>query len=501
MSNPWKSALWLRTAVAVPRMHKTFFILLFLALLSLPQTHADSEDALDTQHRYAVIVDLPKDTVYDLRVNLVVPAGLIYNGDSLVVTGVTTSPLERLSSPNDGTQNVLVEWDFGDVDNSADQDITINFNLIVANVEGNHKGVTLGPIEAHAIWRDLGNSVYTNSSESDLVKVIEPDMNIELVASSPTAEAGDEVTYTISVYHTSISPVDAFDVDLTESLPLGLTYSPGSMEIVAGPKGTIDDSKAQELHWHFDKIEKTWTENRKIKLKFMATIDKSAKPGSKLTSVADLVWASVVGDNPEKRIYSKTADGIISIIPKPPALNLSMADYPNPVNPGGELTYTLSYRNKGGNALGATIDVSYDSNVDFISADPAPDEGTVNHWTLGELVGGGSGTIKVTARVKSSVPDGALLISSAKLSSEGGEFSQDAAITKVLSKAPALLVEKTTSDRFIRPGGFLNYTITYQNSGDKEATNVTVTDIVDSNLNFDPAISIPRPTKIWLEAA
>jgi uncharacterized repeat protein (TIGR01451 family) len=499
MSNPWPAVRWPSAAVTVPRRHKTLFILLFLAAVSLPQAHADTEYALDLQHQYAVTINLPMAIVYDLRVNLVVPEGLIYNGDSLGMTGVTTSPSERVSFPNDGTQNVLVEWDFGDVDNSADQDIAINFNLIVANVEGNHKGVTLGTIEAHAIWRDLGNSVYTNRSGSDLVRVIEPDMNIELVASSPTAKAGDEVTYTISVYHTSISHADAFDVDLIESIPLGLTYSSGSMEIIAGPKGNVDDSKAQELHWHFDKIDESWAKTREIKLKFKATIDKSAKPGSKLTSVAGLAWASVPGDNPEKRIYSKTADGSISITPRPPALNLSMADYPNPVNPGGELTYTLSYRNKGGNALGATIGASYDDNIDFILADPAPDEGTVNRWTLGELIGGGSGTLKVTVRVKSSVPDKALLISSIKLSSEGGESSQDTAITKVLSKAPALLVEKTASDQFIRPGGFLNYTITYQNSGDKEATNVTVTDIVDSNLHFDPAASIPRPTKIWMD--
>lgn len=511
MFNPGPAAQWPRiavvdvvavtvtAAVTVPSRHRPLFILLFLAAVLLPHTHADPVDVPDLHHRYAVTIDLPKEIVYDLRINLVVPRGLIYNGDSLEVTGAATNPSESLSFPNDGLQNVLVEWAFGDVDNSEDRDIAINFNLIVANVEGNHNGVTLGNIEAHAMWRDLGNSEYTDRSESDLVKLIEPDMNIMLAASSPTAKAGDEITYTVSFYHTSNSRADAFDVNLAQSIPLGMTYSPGSMEIISGPVGSIDDSKAQELRWHFDKIEKTWLGTRKILLGYKATIDKSTKQGSQLNSVAGLAWASVAGDNPEKRIYSKTANSSISIIARPPALNLSMADYPSPVHPGGELTYTFSYRNKGGNALGTAIEASYDDNIDLIFADPAPDKGTFNHWTLGELIGGGSGSIKVIAKVKSSVADGALLISSAKLSCEGGASAQDNAITKVLSKAPALLIEKAASDQFIRPGGFLNYTITYQNSGDDKASNVTITDIIDSNLNFNPANSVPRPSNVWID--
>jgi uncharacterized repeat protein (TIGR01451 family) len=499
MSNPGPAVRWQRTAVTVLRKHTNLFILLFLATVSLLQAHADSGDALALQHQYIVTIDLPQEIVYDLRIDLVVPRGLIYSGDSLVVTGASTSPLESLSSPNDGLQNVLVEWAFGDVDNSANQDIAINFNLIVANVEGNHNGVTLGNIEAHAMWKDPSDSVYTDSSESDLVKLIEPDMNIVLAASSPTAKIGDEMTYTVSVYHTSISRADAFDVDLAQSIPLGMTYSPGSMEIIEGPVGSIDDSKTQELRWHFDKIDKTWLGTRKILLGYKATIDKSAKQGSQLNSVAGLAWASITGDNPEKRIYSKTANSSISITARPSALNLSIAGYPSPVHPGGELTYTFSYRNKGGNALGTAIEASYDDNIDFIFADPAPDKGTINRWTLGELIGGGSGSIKVIAKVKSSVADGALLISSAKLSCEDGASAQDNAITKVLSKAPALLIEKAASDQFIRPGGFLNYTITYRNSGDDNATNVTITDIIDSNLNFDPANSVPRPSNVWID--
>jgi uncharacterized repeat protein (TIGR01451 family) len=509
MFNPGPAAQWpciavvgavvVTGSVTVPSRYRPLFILLFLAAVLLPHTHADPEGALDLQHRYVVTIDLPQGIVYDLRINLVVPRGLIYSGDSLVVTGASTSPLERVCFPNDGLQNVQVEWAFGDVDNSADQDIVINFNLIVANVEGNHNGVTLGNIEAHAMWRDLGNSEYTDRSESDLVKLIEPDMNIMLAASSPTAKVGDEITYTISVYHTSTSRADAFDVNLAQSVPLGMTYSPGSMEIIEGPVGSIDDSIAQELRCHFDKIDKTWLGTRKILVGYKATIDKSAKQGSQLNNVAGLAWASIAGDNPEKRIYSKTANSSISIIARPPVFNLSMADYPSPVHPGGELTYTFSYRNKGGSALGTAIEASYDDNIDFIFADPAPDKGTINRWTLGELIGGGSGSIKVIAKVKSSVADGALLVSSAKLSCEGGASAQDNAITKVLSKAPALLIEKAASDQFIRPGGFLNYTITYQNSGDDKATNVTITDIIDSTLNFDPADSIPRPSNVWID--
>ena len=143
---------------------------------------------------------------------------------------------------------------------------------------------------------------------------------------------------------------------------------------------------------------------------------------------------------------------------------------------------------------------TYDPKVAFISAVPAPDQGSDSQWTLGDLMNGASGTIEVKLGTGSSLADGTLLTSSARIASQDGVSAQDTAITRVMTTAPTLQIEKAASDRFIRPGGALNYTITYSNSGNTEAENVTITDLVDGNLDFDPADATPRASKIWRDA-
>jgi uncharacterized repeat protein (TIGR01451 family) len=143
--------------------------------------------------------------------------------------------------------------------------------------------------------------------------------------------------------------------------------------------------------------------------------------------------------------------------------------------------------------------MSYDTNTQFVSSDPAPDQGTNNCWTLGNLIDGKSGTIRVTVRAGSRLPDGTLLASSATISCQQGASMHDSVFTRVLRLVPSLLIEKTASAQFIRPGGTLDYNISYQDTGNDQATNVTITDIVDSHLQLDPTDCNPRPSKIWTD--
>ena len=428
------------------------------------------------------------------------PSGLVYSAGSLKVTGASANMVETIAYPNDGSQPVTITWSFGDLDNSADEDILIQFQVLVADTDQNRDGMILAPSVALLQWRDQKGFAQSSSAKSTAVRIIEPDLQIKQRFMPPSAKIGETVTCTISFCHTPSSHSDAFDAEVIENLPQGLIYTPGSMEIVAGPKGRYDDSNSQKLRWHFDKIDMSWAKTNEIRLRYKATIDKRAKQGSTLNGTADLSWASSVGIYPEKRTYFETASGSISIASTPPAFVITVADYPNPIRPGDELTYAINYKNIGGYAQGAAIQATYDPKVAFISAVPAPDQGSDSQWTLGDLMNGASGTIEVKLGIGSSLADGTLLTSSARIASQDGVSAQDTAITRVMSTAPTLQIEKAASDRFIRPGGALNYTITYSNSGNAEAENVTITDLVDGNLDFDPADATPRASKIWRDA-
>jgi len=85
-----------------------------------------------------------------------------------------------------------------------------------------------------------------------------------------------------------------------------------------------------------------------------------------------------------------------------PIITVTQTDHLDPVQPGELLTYTITYTNAGsGAASNVVITETYDSNVSFVSANPAPDAGTDHQWTLASLSPGDSGTIAVTVLVKS----------------------------------------------------------------------------------------------------
>jgi uncharacterized repeat protein (TIGR01451 family) len=471
---------------------QAFIILAVLFALSEASGH-------DTD-LYTIQIDLPAEIIHDVTIIDTLPSGLVYSAGSLKVTGASANMVETIAYPNDGSQPVTITWSFGDLDNSADEDILIQFQVLVADTDQNRDGMILAPSVALLQWRDQKGFAQSSSAKSTAVRIIEPDLQIKQRFMPPSAKIGETVTCTISFCHTPSSHSDAFVAEVTENLPQGLIYTPGSMEIVAGPKGTYDDSNSQKLRWHFDKIDMSWAKTNEIRLRYKATIDKRAKQGSTLNGTADLSWASSVGIYPEKRTYFETASGSISIASTPPAFVITVADYPNPIRPGDELTYAINYKNIGGYAQGAAIQATYDPKVAFISAVPAPDQGSDSQWTLGDLMNGASGTIEVKLGTGSSLADGTLLTSSARIADQDGVSAQDTAITRVMTTAPTLQIEKAASDRFIRPGGALNYTITYSNSGNTEAENVTITDLVDVNLDFDPADATPRASKIWRDA-
>jgi len=467
-----------------------------LFVISIAESTAIPDESSDI---YTLNIDLRPEVVNDVTVIYALPKGLVYEPESLVFSGTPVTHTEAIQGSNDGTGPVTITWSLGSVDNTADQDILIQFKAVVADIASNIDGAIIGPGTATLSWKDSDGATYSSSAQSDSVEVIEPDLQLDRRFDHSTAKTGDTVTCTVSISHSVNSHADAFDVDLIEALPPGLTCIPGSMEIVAGPDGTRDDSNGAKLDWHFDQIDRSWSGLQDIQLSYKATVDDSVRGGSSLTSSAGLTWASTQEDDSETRTYSKTSDSTISISSELPRLNMSMADNPDPVRPAASLTYTLNYLNRGGSAHDVAVEANYDGNLNFVSADPSPDTGTTNRWSLGDLGKSDSGIIKITLSPSSSLSDGTLLSSSASISCSEGTTAQALATTNVKSDAPLLYIEKNASGQLLKPGGTLNYTINYTNMGNSALSYVTVTDIVDKNLIFDPQDSTPQPSNVYTD--
>jgi len=296
-------------------------------------------------------------------------------------------------------------------------------------------------------------------------------------------------TITLQISHSPSSSAPAFDVDLSEFLPSKMAYLPGSAEISSGPDGEITEGTSH-LMWHFDAVDASWADARKVILSYRAIPENQSnfqRPKALLS------WTSAAGDNPNERKYFASDDGEGPISQSDQELAITMIDDPDPVSPGGILNYTVNYRNSKDSAIWAMAHVIYDRNVSFLSASPQPDTGTEDQWTMGEISPQGSGTINISVRVNPSAPGGSQLLSHAQLGSNSAAVSR----TKVMGSS-ALEIENNASSPILCPGGSLNYTLTFKNEGSEDALNVTVTDILDSHLQFDEeAGCTPRPSRIW----
>ncbi len=73
---------------------------------------------------------------------------------------------------------------------------------------------------------------------------------------------------------------------------------------------------------------------------------------------------------------------------------------PTFANSGDNITYTITYKNIGTDyATNIIITETYPLEVEYVSADPAPNTGN-NQWTIPTLAPGVEGTITVTVHIK-----------------------------------------------------------------------------------------------------
>lgn len=445
---------------------------------------------------YSLNINLPQKILDDVIISVNLPPGLIFESGTSTISGAKTSVLVNVNSQNNGRESAQIVWNFGSVDNSANQDIQIRFKAVLANVSGISNGEVLNSGEAVLRWTDTKGSAHRRSAETNPVEVVEPDLALRATPDPTTAKPSEIVTFTLSIQPTTSSDSEAYDVHVIDILPEELTYLQGSMEMTPGLEWS-DDSNSKALQWHLGDLGKNYGDQGYFQVKFKAMVAKSASQKDQLTNKAYLSWYSAKANEFQSRYYKTETDSII-LIPHKPVLSVTLADYPDPVHQDSNLTYTISYRNSGGNATGARIDVNYDSSLKFKSSDPDPDPGSEKTWSLGNLFKNSSGNIIINLSTNADTPDDTVLTGSATFSIADGTSVQDSVTTIVRRSSPSLLIDKTATTKIISPGGVMNYTITYQNSGNDVAKNATVTDIIDNHLLFDLVRGArPKASEYW----
>ena len=259
-------------------------ILTYQLELTIPQgtmTSATLTDVLDMGLAY---VGCTAPTLVSGTLTTTLPGGL---GD--ICAPPPGSPVvgpEPVGSTTDVDQGRRVTFDLGSLTNPnpANAVLRLRYTAVVIDNPGNVRGVNLNN---QVTWTWVGGRLIESASE---VVVVEPTLTLAKDAAPRSVPPGGVVTFILTGNHPA-PPSDspAFDLELTDTVPLGMTYVPGSLTASAG--GTIDDSAAPLLRV-------TWPvlgPNDTVTATFQATIG-NLPAGTRIRNDAYLSWSTLPGD-------------------------------------------------------------------------------------------------------------------------------------------------------------------------------------------------------------
>ncbi|MDH7597649.1 MAG: hypothetical protein QHG98_07955 [Methanothrix sp.] len=252
---------------------------------------------------YKIHLNLPRAVLREVVVTDTLPSGTTCDPSSLKTSGFVPNDIQ----PPSPDSNTLV-LSFGDLNNADDVDMDIWYTVIVANRRENRNGVILTPGAARITWKNPdGSSRQRTDSKAGSIEVVEPSLSLEKHASS-YAIVGDEVRFTLSIYHDGNSRSDAYDLILVDTIPegariLGINTS--------RPMGF--EQMGRDLVWSIQRLER----GESVTVTYTILAETTGSVGG----AARLYWSSREGDDPNERsglwndldCYNKTAEAYVAV--------------------------------------------------------------------------------------------------------------------------------------------------------------------------------------------
>jgi len=373
-----------------------------------------------------------------------------------VVVSATYSSEIAFSSavpaPDVGTNNL---WTIGSLAPGASATISVVADAVAPN----------GSI---ATLTGVMSDALSNSSTAIATTVIDlvPSLQLGIVGAPEPVQPGSLLTYTLTFGNTGT--LDATGTVLSAVLPAGASFVSATP---APDAGTTD----------------TWTLGT-LAVGASGTVTLRAMVDASLPDGTLLLANATLQDDATGFITESTTNTVQGV----QGLALAAARSIDPIAPGGQVTYTLTYGNPGATTLiDAMLLLVYDPSLAFVASNPAPASATNDFWLLGDIPPGTGGTVQVTLAVGGATPDGALLGTEAALSAAGGELVSVGVISSV-SSTPGLTLGISSVQSDATPARLVDVTIDYSNGGVAPVDNVVVT--------FDPGVfaevvgSVPAPS-------
>lgn len=281
-----------------------------------------------------------------------------------------------------------------------------------------------------------------------------------------TAAPGDVVTYTLNYANTGSQNATA--VSILDMLDPSLLYpassSPG---FYSSPDGPVFDLGTVAKHTSGS-------------VSFTAQIDPNIAAGTNVLNNSAQIWSTEVTTPVVSNTVSTTVNADYT-------LSLTKTASPDPVAPGGDILYTLTYSNTGNiTSPDLYLNDAVPTNTTFVSATDGGTETAGNvSWYVGMLAPGTTLSTTLDVMVDPSVADGTIISNTATLTDNANvNVSSSVDTTVTAAPAPIITLSKTASPDPVTAGNDLTYTIDFANIGTAEATNVVITDPIPTGTTY-----------------
>lgn len=229
-------------------------------------------------------------------------------------------------------------------------------------------------------------------------------------------DIGDVITYRITARNEGGGAAEA--LTLTDAVPPGTTYLPGSLRVVDGPgSGPRTDAEGDDPA-HFDarnrtvvfrlgegataersgSLPNTLALPRGTTVEYRVTIDE-ASGGGRIANTATATYENRLGPDPQQ--LTATSNETLTVVRPAADLSVVKSADATTVTVGQTVTYRVTVRNAGPNvATGTTVADPLPAGLAFVSADATAGDydPAAGVWSVGALPVGGTETLVLRAK-------------------------------------------------------------------------------------------------------
>ncbi len=263
---------------------------------------AATSQAIGSVYQYDLKVTVPEGTTRAVHFTDTLDAGLAFvRVDQVIAPGsVTTNytggfpqaitDAQAGISNNGGTLSMAL----GDIANANSSNATpevviVRYSVIVLDALANQRAQT----RTNSAAADYNNGTSTASLGSvtaPAVTLVEPTLHVAKSADVSHADAGDTVTYTVTLSHTGASNGTAFNATFQDVLPGFTTYVANSAAMTTGTAPDVAFSETAgtlTATWNAIPVGQTRT------FTYQVTLDSNTPAGANLVNAARIDWDSV----------------------------------------------------------------------------------------------------------------------------------------------------------------------------------------------------------------